>query len=112
MNFILDGGPIFMVPLLILLVVIVLLFIRGLKNNTEKTYKLINALSLFSFVFGVLGFVIGLLSALEIISSSQQSISSAMLAGGLKVGLLSPTFGMMIFLIGKLFSIILTWKKE
>jgi hypothetical protein len=36
MNFIVEGGPIFMVPLLILLIVIAVLFAKGLKDNTEK----------------------------------------------------------------------------
>lgn len=111
MNFILDGGPLFMVSLLILLVIITILFVIGLKNNTEKTQKLINALALFSFVFGVLGFVIGFLGALEDISKADD-ISKQVLAGGFKIGLLSPTFGMVIFLIGKLFSIILTFLKK
>ena len=70
MNFILEGGPIFMVPLVLLLIVIVYLFVKGLKDNTEKNQKLINSLALFSFVFGVLGFVIGLLGALEDISNA------------------------------------------
>jgi biopolymer transport protein ExbB/TolQ len=112
MNFILDGGPVFMVPLLILLIVIVVLFIKGLKDNTEKTHKLINSLALFAFVFGVLGFVIGLLGALENISEMNGDISNQVLAGGFKVGLLAPTFGMVIFLLGKLFTIILTWMKK
>lgn len=112
MNFILDGGPIFMVPLLILLVVIVLLFVKGLKNNSEKNHKLINALALFAFVFGVLGFVIGLLGALDDISIARGGIAPQVLAGGFKVGLFSPTFGLIIFLFGKLFTIILTWIKK
>tara|TARA_B110000908_G_C10156936_1_gene404076 strand:+ start:646 stop:981 length:336 start_codon:yes stop_codon:yes gene_type:complete len=111
MNFILEGGPIFMVPLVLLLIVIVYLFVKGLKDNTEKNQKLINSLALFSFVFGVLGFVIGLLGALEDISNATD-VAPQVLAGGLKIGLLSPTFGMVIFLIGKLFSIILTWMKK
>jgi biopolymer transport protein ExbB/TolQ len=111
MNFILDGGPVFMVPLLLLLLVIVFLFVKGLKNNTEKNQKLINSLALFSFVFGVLGFVIGLLGALEDISNTTD-VAPQVLAGGLKIGLLSPTFGMVIFLLGKMFTIILTWMKK
>jgi preprotein translocase subunit YajC len=111
MNFILEGGPIFMVPLVLLLIVIVFLFVKGLKDNTEKNQKLINSLALFSFVFGVLGFVIGLLGALEDISNTTD-VAPQVLAGGFKIGLLSPTFGMVIFLIGKLFSIILTWMKK
>ena len=111
MNFILEGGPIFMVPLLILLAAIILLFFKGLKNNTQKNQKLISELSLFAFVFGVLGFVLGILGALEDIAIAT-SISRQVLAVGFKIGLLSPTFGMVIFLLGKLFSIILTWKKK
>jgi hypothetical protein len=107
-----NGGPIFMVPLLILLSIIVILFLKGIKVNTEKTRKLINDIALFSFVFGVLGFVIGLLGALEAISTNNGNISSSILAGGFKIGLLSPTFGIVIFLIGKLFTIILTWRKN
>jgi hypothetical protein len=102
-----EGGPVFMVPLLILLVVIVVLFIKALKDNTEKTRKLISELSLFAFVFGVLGFVIGMLGALGDIAIATD-ISSQVLAVGFKIGLLSPTFGMVIFLLGKMFTIILT----
>lgn len=112
MNFILDGGPIFMVPLLTLLVIISILFLKGLKNNSEKNRKLISSLSLFSFVFGVLGFVVGLIGALEIISSTNNTVSPQVLAGGFKIGLISPTFGIIIFLIGKLYGMILTTKKE
>ena len=112
MNFILEGGPIFMVPLLLLLAVIVILFGKGIKSNTEKTHKLINSLSLFAFVFGVLGFVIGLIGALEAISANSGNISSSILAAGFKVGLLAPTFGMVIFLLGKMFTIILSFIKK
>ena len=93
MNFIMDGGALFMVPLLILLAVIILLFTKGLKN-------------------GVLGFVIGMLGALDDIAEIGGDIAPQVLAGGFKVGLLSPTFGMVIFLIGKLFTIILTSMKK
>lgn len=111
MNFIMDGGPMFMVPLLIMLVIIVFLFTKGLKNNTHKTRNLIREISLFALVFGVLGFVIGLLGALTDIASAND-ISNQVLAIGLKIGLLSPTFGMSVFLIGKLLSIILASIKK
>ena len=111
MNFILEGGPVFMVPLLILLIVIAFLFIKGLKNNTDKNLSLIKEISLFAFVFGVLGFVIGLLGALDDIAIAND-ISHQVLAAGFKVGLISPTFGMIIFLFGRLFSIILTSLKK
>jgi biopolymer transport protein ExbB/TolQ len=111
MNFILEGGPVFMVSLLILLIVIVVLFVKGLKDNSEKNNKLIKEISLFAFVFGILGFVIGFLGALEDIANASD-IAPQVLAGGFKVGLLAPTFGMVIFLLGKLFTIILTLIKK
>jgi hypothetical protein len=111
MNFIMQGGPIFMVPLLLLQIAIFILFVKGLKDNSEKTIKLIKELGLFAFVFGVLGFIIGMLGALEEISQSTD-IAPQVLAGGFKIGLLSTTFGLVIFLIGKLFSIILISKKS
>ena len=111
MNFIMDGGPIFMVPLLIMLIIIVILFIKGLKNNNDKTKNLLKELSLFALVFGILGFVIGLLGALTDIANAND-ISRQVLAVGFKVGFMAPTFGMIIFLIGKLFTIILTSMKK
>ncbi len=107
-----NGGPIFMVPLVILLIIISILFLKSIKNNSEKNRKLINSLALFSFVFGVLGFIVGLIGALEIISLSNNTVSPQVLAGGFKIGLISPTFGTIIFLIGKLFGIILTSKNN
>tara|TARA_R110002049_G_scaffold97734_2_gene238006 strand:+ start:832 stop:1170 length:339 start_codon:yes stop_codon:yes gene_type:complete len=112
MNFILDGGPLFMVPLLILLAIIVFLFFKGLKDKSEKSITLIKELSLFSFVFGVLGFVLGMTGALKDLVSMEGDIATPVLAGGLMIGLLSPTFGMVIFLFGRLFSTILIWKKK
>lgn len=112
MNFIMNGGPIFMVPLVILLIIILILFVKSIKNNSEKNRKLINSLALFSFVFGVLGFIVGLIGALETISLSNNTVSPQVLAGGFKIGLISPTFGTIIFLIGKLFGIILTSKNN
>lgn len=111
MKFIYQGGPLFMVPLLILLMIIIVLFIKSLKKNSEKDRKLINELGLFSFAFGVLGFVIGLLGALGDIAQASD-ISPQVLAGGFKVGLIAPTFGMIIFLIGRIESILLIQLKK
>ena len=107
-----NGGPIFMVPLIILFIIILILFVKNIKNNSEKNKKLINSLALFSFVFGLLGFILGLVGALKIISLSNSTVAPEVLAGGLKLGLIPPTLGTIIFLIGKLFGIILTSKNN
>ena len=49
------------------------------------TRKLINHVSLFALAWGFLGFMIGMISALDAISVAT-GISSSVLAGGLKVG--------------------------
>lgn len=106
-----EGGPIFMIPLVLLLVTTIALFAKGLKNYTEKNVRLIHSISLFAFVFGVFGFVIGLLGAMQDIAVASD-IAPQVLADGFRVGLLAPTFGMTIFLLGKLFTIILIFKEK
>jgi hypothetical protein len=96
-----DGGYHFMIPLLILLIVILILIIRGIKSNTEKNLNLIKSISLFVLVFGFFGFTIGLIEALDTIVSVNGDISTSVLSGGIKIGVLPPTFGMFIFLVGR-----------
>ena len=67
-DFLCQGGYLFTVPLLILLLVVVFLFVRGLKSNTEKNAQLLKSIGLFSLAFGVLGFILGMLGALEAIA--------------------------------------------
>ena len=101
MRLITDGGAQFMVPLLLLLIAIIVLIIRGVKNNTGKNLQLIKSISLFALVFGFLGFTIGLIGALDAITSVNGDIATGVLAGGIKIGVLSQTFGMFIFLVGR-----------
>ena len=74
-------------------------FFKPTQNG--KTLKLVKSLSLFALIFGFLGFMLGMIQALDFISVNT-SISSGILAKGLKVGLLSPTFGAFTFLIARL----------
>jgi len=55
-----DGGPTFMYPLLLLLIITIVLIVRGIKNNTAKNLNLLKSIGLFALVFGFLGFTIGL----------------------------------------------------
>ncbi len=96
-----DGGYQFMVPLLVLLIVILIFIVKGLRNNTPKTITLLKSISLFALVFGFLGFTIGLIEALDTIVNVDGDISTSVLSGGIKIGILPPTFGMFIFLIGR-----------
>lgn len=108
-----EGGPLFMYTTLIILIVIITLLIRSFVKPTtrEKTIKLVSSLSLFALVWGFLGQMIGLITAFDAIEAAGD-ISPAMLAGGLKVAILSPLFGMVVFLIARIGIIILNILKK
>ena len=54
-------------------------------------------LGIFSFFFGILSQAIGLIEALQAIEM-MGDVSPAMLAGGLRVSMIAPVFGLVIFL--------------
>ncbi|TYQ00451.1 hypothetical protein C7447_1011067 [Tenacibaculum adriaticum] len=60
---------------------------------------------------GFLGHMIGMITALDTLSVNSD-IAYDVLAGGIKVGLLSPVFGMIVFLIARLGIIGLILKKK
>ena len=116
-EFIIQGGTMFMVPLTIFGLALLAIIARGAwlisKKAQETSFMqnnaIINQLSIFILVFGILGQLIGLFGAFEAIQTWESgSISAAMLAGGIKVSMLSTLYGIAIFLIGKVALIILT----
>ncbi len=108
-----EGGPLFMYTTLFILIIIIALLIRGFVKPTtrDKTITLVSSLSLFALVWGFLGQMIGLIEAFDAIQSAGD-ISPAMLAGGLKVAILSPLFGMVVFLIARIGIIVLNLLKK
>lgn len=98
-----EGGPLFMYTTLTLLIVIIALLLRGYAKPTtrKKTITLVSSVSLFVLVWGFLGQMIGLISAFDAIEAAGD-VSPAILAGGLKIAILSPLFGMIVFLIARI----------
>ncbi|SNR46957.1 MotA/TolQ/ExbB proton channel family protein [Lutibacter agarilyticus] len=98
-----EGGPLFMYTTLTLLIVIIALLIRGyVKPATrKKTITLVSSVSLFVLVWGFLGQMIGLIGAFDAIEAAGD-VAPSILAGGLKIAILSPLFGMVVFLIARL----------
>lgn len=98
-----DGGPLFMYTTLVALIICIVLiskaFLKGDKNG--KTLELIKSISLFALVWGFLGMMIGLIGAFDAISMAE-GVSHQVLAAGLKIGLLAPSFGMFTFLVARL----------
>lgn len=113
MNLLNDGGPLFMYTILAVLIICVALIIKEFLKPDEKgkILELLKSLSLFALIFGFLGQMIGLIGAFDAISLAT-SVSHGVLAAGLKIGLLSPTFGAFTFLIARLGIIALILQKK
>lgn len=112
-NLLNEGGPLFMYTTLIALIIsVVLIVLTLLKGDVnDKKTNLVKHISLFALVWGFLGFFIGFISALDVLTKTSD-ISTGVLAGGLKIGLLSPSFGIVAFLIARVGLIAITLKKK
>lgn len=108
-----EGGPLFMYTTFFLLIIIITLLIRSFIKPTsrDKTITLVSSISLFALVWGFLGQMIGLIVAFDSIEAVGD-ISPVVLAGGLKISILSPLFGMVVFLIARIGIIILNILKK
>lgn len=109
-----EGGPLFMSLILICLLLSVFLLTKGfinLKKNrtiTEKMLKLTVDSSLLGLVLGFLGSVIGLITAFDSVEA-MGSPDPSIFAGGLKISLLTATFGLFTFVLARVGILILRW---
>lgn len=102
------GGSLFMSILTILLVIIVAVsvyyavMIAGGKSRDRENFahqlKYVRSIGLFTLITGILGQLIGLFMAFTAIEAAQD-ISPAILAGGLKVSMITTLTGMVIYLL-------------
>ena len=108
-----EGGPFFMFPILFLLILILVLIVKGFinKNDNTKTISLISSIGWFTLVWGILGQTIGLIGAFDAVQAVG-NISLGVMAGGLKVSLLTTLFGSFTFLVARLGIIILIWMQK
>jgi len=103
-----EGGTLFMGFLTLILFLILAIAIFNIILISKKDYKdisetrkklsYIKSLGLFALVSGFMGQLVGMYQALGIIEQVAE-ISSSLLAGGLKVSMIAPLYGMLIFLI-------------
>lgn len=77
-------------------------------DETRRKLKYIRAIGLFAFVAGILGQSIGIYHALTAIEKAAD-ISPAIMAGGLKVSMVTTIYGMLIFLVSYILWIILDY---
>ncbi len=109
-----EGGPFFMSLILICLLLSVYFLVRGFlsfrKNPSlsKKMLRLAEDSSLLGLVIGFLASIIGLITAFDSIEALGNPDPSVF-AGGLKVSLLTATFGLFTFVIVRLDILILRW---
>lgn len=98
-----EGGILFMSILTITLAASIGIFVFHLirKTSDENQIAVIKSVGLFALVFGFLGQFVGLYSALQVISQLE-SVSSAILAEGIRVSSITTIFGMIIFVLSYL----------
>jgi biopolymer transport protein ExbB/TolQ len=66
--------------------------------------KVSQDIAVFALVFGILGQLIGLLSAFQTLEEVGE-VSQGILAGGLKISSYTTVYGIFIFLLAKLFKV-------
>ncbi len=108
----LEGGSLFMSLILICLLMSIFFTVKSIlkiktdKEVSKKILKHISDSGTLGLAFGVMGAFLGLISAFDVLEASGAA-EPAIIAGGLKVALLSPLFGLFTFSVSKLAILIL-----
>ena len=79
--------------------------IKGTDGDLESSIRKIGyvrSVGLFAMIFGIFGQLIGLFSAFQAIEQMGGGVSPAMMAGGVKVSMITTLYGMLIYLISLL----------
>ena len=105
-NRFIEGGALFMSLVLICLLSSIYFSVKSflnLRTNIEISKKMLNNISnsgTLGLALGVMGAFIGLITAFDVLEATGAA-EPAIIAGGLKVALLSPLFGLFTFSASK-----------
>ena len=111
-NRFMEGGALFMSLVLVCLLLSIYFLVKSLvniKTNIEISKKMLKHISdsgTLGLALGVTGAFIGLITAFDVLEATGEA-NPSIIAGGLKVALLSPLFGLFTFSISKLAILIL-----
>jgi len=106
LNRFLEGGALFMSLILICLLLSIYFMARGflsVKTNpvlSNKMLALINDSGILGLALGFFSAFLGLITGFDAIEASGAA-EPAILAGGIKVALLSPLFGLFTFVVSR-----------
>ena len=111
-NRFMEGGALFMSLILICLLISIYFIVKSIlniKTNIEISKKMLKHIcdsGTLGLALGVMGAFLGLITAFDVLEASGEAEPS-IVAGGLKVALLSPLFGLFTFSVSKLAILIL-----
>ncbi|WP_462248033.1 MotA/TolQ/ExbB proton channel family protein [Ekhidna sp.] len=103
------GGLLFMSILTIELAAVLYFTFISISTKSFKTSRIKSA-GLLAAISGILGQLIGLFDAFQAISIAG-TVSPGILAAGLKVSMITTMYGLVIYLIAILISLVLSSKK-
>lgn len=112
-----EGGMTGMTLILICLLLAVFFAFKAFTNLNGKAAtflkykKLINQVVLLGLVISIVNSLMGLIQGFDSLEATGGA-DPAILAGGLKITLLSPLFGLTVFIIGYSATFILTWMRK
>jgi len=112
-----EGGMLFMSLILICLMLSLVLTIRGIvvnKKNAQQSKKMLSLsidAGLLGLTIGFLGSITGLIEMFDVLQSMGET-DPAIFASGLKVSLLTATFGLFTFVVSRLGILILRWIRD
>ena len=105
-NRFMEGGALFMSLVLVCLLISIYFLVKSLlniKTNIEISKKMLKHISdsgTLGLALGVTGAFIGLITAFDVLEATGEA-NPSVIAGGLKVALLSPLFGLFTFSVSK-----------
>jgi flagellar motor component MotA len=108
-----DGGPVFTYTILILLLIVTALFIKAIleKDYSKKSRSILANAGWLALAWGYLGRTFGLIMAFDNIAAAGE-IAPHHMAGGLKMALLGPLFGITVFVLARIGILVLQMKSK
>jgi len=108
-----DGGPVFTVVIFICLLAVLALFFVSTtkKGNNEKFMSLMKHIAWFAVAWGFMGRTFGLIHAFDAVAATGD-LTPGLLADGLKMALVDPLFGILVFAVARVGIIILVAQKN
>ena len=90
-----------------LLSILGLLMLTGIALHLAKkvTLRFVKEVGLLALVVGILGQLIGLFEAFQALESMEVQASTAMIMGGLKVSMITTLYGLLIFIVARVYAL-------